>query len=453
MRILILKLGFYRCFSLFMPAVWRPFVCAKKKRKAPSRKIVLRLPDLDHAKSAVLNSLSSPCSRRNYKFAMEQFITWYCSEPRLALNRTVVLRFRLHLESLGLAAGTINQRLAAVRRLAYEAADSGLLSPELAAGIRRVKGVKQLGSRAGNWLTRDQARTLLETADGDGLRCLRDFAMISVLLGCGLRRAELSALEVDDLQIMDSCANPSGSPLLRFLASFEESLQVATSPCCYTGSSRRYLCESFLGCLIPYPGGSTECFYLFLLLWHRPSPKKAPGRLPQFLANTIFHEAGFRGCRYFFMFRPPSLLVSQIVPTAAVPPQGGRDFYFRAERASLPPHAPDMLAVRIQAIDGTGTFTLLDSQPCRLLSLPSCYSSYGAWTLTPVGLAPTDHASLRWTHTGRYRSARCFDRAIAHGREPVRVYEVGVAPGPSPGVYAFYRGTTPLADPEPHPIS
>lgn len=57
------------------------------------------------------------------------------------LNRTVVLRFRLYLESLGLAAGTINQRLAAVRRLAYEAADSGLLSPELAAGIRRVKGV------------------------------------------------------------------------------------------------------------------------------------------------------------------------------------------------------------------------------------------------------------------------------------------------------------------------
>lgn len=173
----------------------------KRQRKSPCRRIALRLPDLDHAKSAVLNSLSSPCSRRNYKFAMEQFISWYCSEPRLALNRTVVLRFRLHLESLGLAAGTINQRLAAVRRLAYEAADSGLLSPELAAGIRRVKGVKQLGSRVGNWLTPDQARNLLQAADGEGLRSLRDLAMISVLLGCGLRRAELSGLEVDDLQI------------------------------------------------------------------------------------------------------------------------------------------------------------------------------------------------------------------------------------------------------------
>jgi hypothetical protein len=74
--------------------------------------IGLRLPDLDQAKSGVVSSLSSPNSRRNYKFAMEQFITWYCSEPRLSLNRTFVLRFRLYLESLHLAAGTINQRLA-----------------------------------------------------------------------------------------------------------------------------------------------------------------------------------------------------------------------------------------------------------------------------------------------------------------------------------------------------
>ncbi len=173
----------------------------KRIRKHIVRKTVLRLPDLDHAKTSVLNSLSSPRSRRNYKFAMEQFIEWYCSEPRLALNRTVVLRFRLHLESLGLAAGTINQRLAAVRRLAYEAADSGLLSPELAAGIRRVKGVKQLGCRAGNWLNQDQTRLLLEKANGNGLRDVRDVAMISILLGCGLRRAELSTLRKEDIQI------------------------------------------------------------------------------------------------------------------------------------------------------------------------------------------------------------------------------------------------------------
>ena len=68
---------------------------------------------------------------------MDEFINWYCSEPRLSFNKTVATRYRIHLESRKLAPGTINVQLAAVRRLAYEAADSGLLSPELAAGIQR----------------------------------------------------------------------------------------------------------------------------------------------------------------------------------------------------------------------------------------------------------------------------------------------------------------------------
>jgi hypothetical protein len=93
-----------------------------KKRKSKLHRTVLRLSDLDHSKAAVLNALTSPESRRTYGYAIEQFIAWYCSEPRLALNRIVVVRYRIHLEASGLAAATINQRLAAVRRLAHEAA-------------------------------------------------------------------------------------------------------------------------------------------------------------------------------------------------------------------------------------------------------------------------------------------------------------------------------------------
>ena len=92
------------------------------------------------------------------------------------------------------------------------------------------------------------------------------------------------------------------------------------------------------------------------------------GRLPASVPRiTTSRRVVFRGCRYFVMFRPPSLLTPQIVPTAAILPQGSRGFYVRAYRALLPPHAPDMLTVRRQVIDGTGTCTLLDSQPCRLL--------------------------------------------------------------------------------------
>jgi hypothetical protein len=114
------------------------------------QKALLKLPDLDQAKSAVLNSLSSTDAQRGYRHATDEFIEWYCSEPRLSFNRPVVLRYRMHLESRNLAPGAVILRLGVVRRLAYEAADCGLLSSGLAAGIRRVKGVKKLGVRLGN---------------------------------------------------------------------------------------------------------------------------------------------------------------------------------------------------------------------------------------------------------------------------------------------------------------
>ena len=174
----------------------------RKRRARPNyHRRVLRLPDLDHCKSAVLNSLGSPASRRVYEYAIDQFIAWYCSEPRLAFNRIVVVRYRMYLESRHLAANTINQQLAAVRRLAHEAADTGLLSPELAAGISRVRGVKQLGFRSGNWLSTEQSSQVLKQACGDTMREKRDYAMLAMLFGCGFRRSELVGLEADDIQM------------------------------------------------------------------------------------------------------------------------------------------------------------------------------------------------------------------------------------------------------------
>ena len=171
------------------------------KKGSKPRRTMLRLRDLDHSKASVLNSLGSPGSRRAYEFAIDEFISWYCSEPRLAFNRVIVTRYRLYLEGRGLAASSVNQRLAAVRRLAYEAADGGLLSPELAAGIRHVKGVKQLGRRSGNWLSSEQCSKILDGITENGLRAKRDHAMISALVGCGLRRSELVALDTEHMQV------------------------------------------------------------------------------------------------------------------------------------------------------------------------------------------------------------------------------------------------------------
>src|SRR5258708_6803781 len=170
------------------------------RRKRTTIKSVLRLPDLEHAKAAVLNSLTSLDAQRGYRHAIDEFVDWYCSEPRLALNRIVVLRYRSHLESRQLAPGTVNLRLGAVRRLAYEAADCGLLSADLAAGIRRVKGAKKLGVRIGNWLTAEQGQALWQAPDRDHLKGKRDRALLALLLASGLRRHELADLTFSHLQ-------------------------------------------------------------------------------------------------------------------------------------------------------------------------------------------------------------------------------------------------------------
>src|SRR5437868_2795172 len=120
----------------------------------------------------------------------------YCSEPRLAFNRIVVLGYRSHLESRQLVPGTIDLRLGAVRRLAYEASDCGLLSADLAAGIRRVKGVKKLGMRLGNWLKAEQGHALWQAPDRQRLKGKRDRALLALLLACGLRRHEAVALRI-----------------------------------------------------------------------------------------------------------------------------------------------------------------------------------------------------------------------------------------------------------------
>lgn len=93
--------------------------------------------------------------------------------------------------------------LAAVRHVAYEAADSSLLSPELAAGIRRVKGVRGIGVRLSNWLTADQGRSLLLNSKGDDLRSKRNYAILALLIGCGLRRGELLALLAASIQLRE----------------------------------------------------------------------------------------------------------------------------------------------------------------------------------------------------------------------------------------------------------
>src|SRR5271170_5360217 len=154
-------------------------------------------------KALVLDSVSSPITKRVYNMALDEFMEWFQEAPRPGFTKATVSAWRVSLEERGLGSSSIIVRMSAIRKLAAEAADNGLLAPELAQGISRVKSVKSTGIRVGNWLSQGQAQALLSAPDISTVRGLRDRAILAVLLGCGLRRSEVAALTFAHVQQRD----------------------------------------------------------------------------------------------------------------------------------------------------------------------------------------------------------------------------------------------------------
>jgi len=151
----------------------------------------------------VVDSLDSAHSRRAYERHLREFIAWHQASGQTELSKATVQRYAAQLRESGSSAATINQRLSAIRKLAIEASDNGALDPHIANVIRAVKGIRREGTRAGNWLAKQQAQQLLNAPDINTLKGLRDRAILALLLGCGLRRTEAAGLTFDRIQQRD----------------------------------------------------------------------------------------------------------------------------------------------------------------------------------------------------------------------------------------------------------
>lgn len=151
----------------------------------------------------VVDSVASPHSKRAYRHGLKSFFSWYRAAFRGPICKAVVQEYKAELETSGLSASSINQRLAAIRKLVSEAADNGLIPPALAAGVAKVKGASRHGVRMGNWLNHEQVAQLLDAPDRTTKIGKRDRAMLAVLIGCGLRRSEVVGLEFRHIQLRD----------------------------------------------------------------------------------------------------------------------------------------------------------------------------------------------------------------------------------------------------------
>jgi integrase len=150
----------------------------------------------------VLNSVVSEHSKRNYAKALDEVFT-LCANRSQGLSRALLMEYRAAMLEKKLSASTVNVRLSALRKLVGEAQRNGIIDAEEAANLAGVPNLPQRGTRLGNWLTRDQAKELLTVPDRSTLKGKRDYVILSLLMGCALRRQELASLDIESIQMRE----------------------------------------------------------------------------------------------------------------------------------------------------------------------------------------------------------------------------------------------------------
>lgn len=148
----------------------------------------------------ITNAVTSQHTRRAYTRALTEFMTWHATTGQTGFTKATVQAHVTALRSAGVSASSINQRLTAIRKLANELADNGVIDHSTAQAISRAEGVRAEGKRLGNWLTKEQAQAMLGLPSVTTVKGLRDRAILAILLGCGVRREECVSLTTDHIQ-------------------------------------------------------------------------------------------------------------------------------------------------------------------------------------------------------------------------------------------------------------
>ncbi len=158
---------------------------------------------LDVLVRVVLNSLPSPRSKRVYNMAIRHFVDYLGVQEGSNLDKLFLQTYIASMQDEGIGEGSINLRLAAIRKLSREAEELKVWPATVASAFASVKNIPQRGHRTGNWLSLEQAQQLINAPDISALYGLRNRAMLAVLIGCGLRRHELVKLILPQLQMRE----------------------------------------------------------------------------------------------------------------------------------------------------------------------------------------------------------------------------------------------------------
>ncbi len=151
----------------------------------------------------MLQRIENANTRGMYRKGLKDFLAWWGAQGDVPLDGTLVQAHVGHLVKSKYSAATINQRLAAIRKLVGEAAERSLLDLGTAAAVIRVGGARRLPVWNRRSLNAEQTEALINAPEPSSAKGLRDRALLALLVGCALRRSEVVRVLVENIQRRD----------------------------------------------------------------------------------------------------------------------------------------------------------------------------------------------------------------------------------------------------------
>ena len=156
----------------------------------PMRKIVL----------SIVNQKQNENTRQNYASALSKFLRWYKSGNYSGLNPEVIREYLLYMEHRDYERSTVSTNLSILKQLFRELWKSEVIDNDTYTHLVEIKIRRQKGQRHKTWLEQDDVQKLIDNLNSDKISIVRDRALIAVMTGCGLRRFEISDLQITQIK-------------------------------------------------------------------------------------------------------------------------------------------------------------------------------------------------------------------------------------------------------------
>ena len=136
---------------------------------------------------------------RSYAANLELFVRWYEESGQVTIDKPVIQKYIDHLLQMVNSEQSINARVLAVSKICFRLAEHNYISAETWLFVSSIDRMRK-DNTSSTVLSDNLARALIGAPDTSTAKGVRDRAIISVMLGCGLETSECVTLQHDQFR-------------------------------------------------------------------------------------------------------------------------------------------------------------------------------------------------------------------------------------------------------------